>query len=345
MTGRLAIDCRMAGRSGVGTFTENILRELIPMGGEYLLVGRREDLAEWAGNPRVEIQEVDIEPFSWRELFRFPVAKINRCAAFFAPNFNIPGGIRVPIFSTIHDVVFLDVPGLTSRAGVEVRRAFLKRAVRLSRVVFTVSEFSRTRIRYRLGGRKPIVVVDNSIPDNIRRHKPTAGTEESYVLFTGNIKAHKGLSTLVEAWRKARAEGLSHRLVIVGSAEGFRTRDKAAETMRDEGIVFTGRLSGEELARVMAEAEVLVQPSLYEGFGIPPLEALYLGTGAIVSDIEVFKEIYGLLPVTFFKSGDTDDLAKKLLAFNSEKLDVRDRIDELYNSRRSALKIMEYIFK
>jgi glycosyltransferase involved in cell wall biosynthesis len=84
--------------------------------------------------------------------------------------------------------------------------------------------------------------------------------------------------------------------------------------------VFTGFISDEKLMECLSTAALLVQPSLYEGFGFPPLEAMALGTGALVSDIPVFREIYGGFPVTFFRAGDSMDLKNKMmeLLFNKK---------------------------
>lgn len=79
--------------------------------------------------------------------------------------------------------------------------------------------------------------------------------------------------------------------------------------------------------KLVSEAKALVQPSLYEGFGIPPFEAICLGTDIIISDIPVFKELYAEVPNSFFKAGDADDLADKLLTFKPN-----DRLDELKTS-------------
>ena len=84
------------------------------------------------------------------------------------------------------------------------------------------------------------------------------------------------------------------------------------EDLQSDDVIFTGRLSDDQLLREIASAKFLVQPSLYEGFGLPPLEALYLGTQPIISDIPVFKEVYGDLPVLFFKTEDAKDLSDKL---------------------------------
>lgn len=72
-------------------------------------------------------------------------------------------------------------------------------------------------------------------------------------------------------------------------------------------------MSEAALISIIRNSEVLIQPSRYEGFGIPPLEAMYLGTPVIVSDIPVFKELYFGFPVKFFKDGDSDELCSIML--------------------------------
>jgi glycosyltransferase involved in cell wall biosynthesis len=84
-------------------------------------------------------------------------------------------------------------------------------------------------------------------------------------------------------------------------------------------VEFTGFVSNDRLKILLAEAALLVQPSLYEGFGYPPLEAMTVGTEALISDIPVFREIYGDFPVTFFKAGDSGDLKEKLLSLLKDK--------------------------
>lgn len=172
------------------------------------------------------------------------------------------------------------------------------------------------------------------------------------IIFVGNIKKHKGLSTLVEAFEKFREElsreNLSPlpRLLIVGSKENFRTKDTALEKMisksEENGIVFTGFVPDEALKVLIEQARILVQPSLYEGFGIPPLQALYCGTKAVISDIEAFKEIYAVLPVTFFHAGDAEDLARKMREtyFDDSPLPNFERI---YSYEKSAKIILRAI--
>ncbi|MGL5902337.1 MAG: glycosyltransferase, partial [Cetobacterium sp.] len=116
--------------------------------------------------------------------------------------------------------------------------------------------------------------------------------------------------------KEAKKEGMTSKLVIVGNQNNFKTKDEEVieilENSKNEGIEFTGYVDNKELKKLIAEAKVLVQPSLYEGFGIPPLEALGLGTPAIVSNIEAFKEIYSNLEVQFFEQNNLKILSQLL---------------------------------
>jgi glycosyltransferase involved in cell wall biosynthesis len=194
----------------------------------------------------------------------------------------------------------------------------LKRAIRLSEKVFTVSEFSKERILYHLGTSKEIIVTHNGINHRLKNHKVSTQSPYpfEYILFVGNIKKHKGLSTLLNSFFTTQKNGMNMKLVIVGNSKNFRTKDnevmKILQQQHDD-IIFTGKISDEMLYDIMAYAECLIQPSLYEGFGIPPLEALYLGRPVILSDIPVFREIYGDLPVFFFEAGNSQMLTESLI--------------------------------
>jgi glycosyltransferase involved in cell wall biosynthesis len=347
---KIAIDCRMFGKSGIGVYLENILQALTALSSSctFLLVGSEKEVARIAENSsNCAILPCNIPIFSKDEFLKFPVEEINKCDAYYTPNFNIPRGINIPIYSTIHDVAFLDVD-ITSCIGRIIRRYMLKRAIRLSQKVFTVSEFSKERILHHFGASKEVVVTCNGISHRLKSHKVSAQSPYpfEYILYVGNIKKHKGLSTLLGSFFAAQKNGMNKKLVIVGSSENFRTKD--SEVVRflrqqHDDITFTGRVPDELLYNIIAHATCLVQPSLYEGFGIPPLEALYLGCPAVVSDIPVFKEIYSGLPVQFFKVGDSGHLAEKIMRI--QKLDeplqsLRDKIDKQFSYVSSA-KIVE----
>jgi glycosyltransferase involved in cell wall biosynthesis len=363
----IAIDCRMYNSSGTGVY----LRECLPYFFDYphtfFLIGDKKKLAEAAGGRQnVFIFDCPVKPFSFAELALFPrhiLKKINQADVFYNSFFNVPSGITVPVYLTIHDIVFADMPELESKAGIALRKLFYKRAVRFSKSVFTVSEFSKARIQYHFGTSKPIVVTYSAVQSYLLRLSGNLGAEtaghekpvrektskKEIILFTGNIKSHKGLWCLLDAFLAARKSGLRHKLVLVGARDNFRSRDnkilKMLKRIGPDVVEFTGFISDDQLWKLLSEAALLVQPSLYEGFGLPPLEAMIAGTKALISDIPVFKEIYDGYPVSFFRAGDAADLKDKMLSLlykkEPEHIVLSKELIEKYNFKKTASIIME----
>ncbi len=345
---RIAIDCRMIGSGGIGTF----ISELIPYfleHNECLLIGTHEQCMDFLRLQNVEFCYCDVKPFSMQEMFSFPqdvLNAIHKYDCYFTPYCNIPGGIQIPVFSTIHDIVFLDVKGLTGFLGRIGRKYFYQRAINMSKMIFTVSEFSKSRILAKLHCKKAIKVVYNSFPSYLiqKSEKFVSPQKKNSILFVGNIKKHKGLKILLDAFEKAKKQGLKSRLVIVGNKDNFRTGDEETverlNSFSGGQIEFTGKITNEKLRELYASSLVLVQPSLYEGFGIPPLEAMVMGTPAIISDIPVFKEIYKDFPVEYYNAQNSDELCKKLLeAESSPKKIELGSLKEKYSYKKSAILI------
>lgn len=325
----IAIDCRMIGFGGIGTYISSLIPHFL-VSCKCLLIGEVEKIKIWKDNPNAILCPCGVKMFSIKEMLFFPRAiaqRINECDAFYTPYCSIPFGIHIPIFATIHDVVFLDVKGLASPLGVAARKLIYKYAAWRSSTLFTVSEFSASRIRAALGvHHKDIVVAYDALPDwlnadmhfDSKANAPNRIEKKRQILFVGNIKKHKGLATLLDAFNMAQEKGLDSDLVIAGAQSGFRTSDSSIlgqgqMTGKNPRVRFTGRISDEELLNLYRTSALLVQPSLYEGFGLPPLEALNLGTRALISDIPVFREIYDGFPVIYFHAGDKEDLCNKLL--------------------------------
>ena len=226
---------------------------------------------------------------------------------------------RQPIYSTIHDVLFLDLPSLKGFIGRTIRKLAIQRVVKISSHIFTVSEFSKSRIIYHSPYAKGITVCYNGA-DNINPSLTESYSkiiDEPYYLYIGNIKPHKGLNILLDAFEKI-SNTCSRKLVIVGNQDNFLTSDKkifkrlsALSSRKD--IVFTGYVDQTQLINIISNAYCLIQPSIYEGFGLPPLEAMHLGTPVILSNIPVFKELFSDFPVTFFESENPESLAKKMI--------------------------------
>ena len=315
---KIAIDCRMINMSGIGSYLKGVLKHIITIEeNQYVLLGNRKELDCYKKYHNCIIEHIDIPIFSIKELFHFPVHIINTCDCFYTPNYNIPFGIKIPIYSTIHDVVFLDIPNLTSFLGRLVRYIYLKRSYVISKIIFTVSEFSKERIFAHLGrNNNKVIVTYNGVSESFLNYKSNKQNKD-YFLFVGNIKAHKGIKTLLSAFNRLRNSDSGARILIVGDYHNFQTTDKDVQQLinnqlNNEKLIFTGKVDDVTLKKIISEAKALIQPSLYEGFGIPPLESMYLGTPVILSDIPVFKELYGDFPVTFFHVNDANELCEKM---------------------------------
>lgn len=342
---KIAIDCRLIGLSGIGTFIENILRYLVRDNRHFfLLIGDLEKLKTYSRLPNCKLLECTYKSFSPSELLKFPTAVVNSCDAFYTPNFNIPLGIKIPIYSTIHDVVFFDTPDFGSPLKKIIIKQYIKKALHVSQTVFTVSQFSKYRIQQLFHTDKKINVIYNGINWSLTDYKATTQPlqEHQGIVFLGNLKHHKGIQTLLEAYQKLRKNGYKKTLTIIGRFN-FRTKDSnlIRQLQKSQSIVnFVNDADDTTVYRIISQSEVLVSPSLYEGFGIPPLEAMFLGTPVIISNIPVYQEIYHHFPVTFFKAGDTDDLYEKLANFIPKRIEVENLIRSHYDYQESARQIL-----
>jgi glycosyltransferase involved in cell wall biosynthesis len=352
----ITIDCRLLGASGVGVYLRECLPYFLESPHSFVLFGDPKKLTHIAGaRQNAKILPCDTKPFSARELLLFPrpfLKTINQTDLYYSPYFNIPAGITVPVYTTIHDIIFPDMPELTSKIGLMARMWFYRRAFARSKKIFTVSEFSKSRIDYYSRGKKPIIVTHSAIqPYLLDRgeqtgllNRPPVPVKTDTILFIGNIKKHKGLRCLLEAFFRSREAGLKSKLIIVGSRDNFRSRDTETLGLLDKAdssvVEFTGFISDEKLRELLRESALLVQPSLYEGFCLPPLEAMVCGTKALISDIPVLREIYEGYPVTFFRAGDSGDLRDKLLSLlynkEPERIVLPGPLREKYTFKKTA---------
>lgn len=336
---KLAIDCRLIGQSGIGTFIENVTYHAVGHADlQFLLIGDKQRLSRYEDESNCRIIECNYRSFTLKELFCFPVSEVNRCDAFFTPNFNIPIGIRVPIFSTIHDVVFFDVDGICSPIGKLIRWIYMKRALAISKTVFTVSEFSKSRIEALFHPKCPICIsycgISQELVEYKHQHPADGKARKRQLVFLGNLKKQKGIGILIEAFEKAKQRGLKDmHLVIIGNMNS-KTKDPVIIRFlqkKHQDIDFISNATNQQVYDILLESLALVSPSVYEGLGLPPMEAMYLGTQAIISDITVYKEIYSGTNATFFRSSDSDDLCEKLLSLHPQTADLGCLVERHHN--------------
>ncbi|RHM88912.1 glycosyltransferase [Bacteroides caccae] len=127
-----------------------------------------------------------------------------------------------------------------------------------------------------------------------------------YYVYIGNIKKHKGIDILIKAINESNERGFDIKLVVVGDYKKIKTKDKNVMNLlnsANNNVLFTGFVPNDKLYDILSQSLALVLPTHYEGFGLPPLESLYLGGNAIITDLPVLREVYSELPVSFFKEG------------------------------------------
>ena len=258
----------------------------------------------------------------------------------FLPNFLVPFGIRLPVYAIMHDLAFLDVKE-TTKGTLDrlIKRTLLKRCMKRAKEISCVSAFTKERCEHYYGKlAKKCFVNYNGLSESVISYARTHAVPEKAdeIVYVGNVKPHKGLKTLLAAF--SRLEGET-KLKIIGEKEHFLTGLDLDESAY-RNVEFTGRLTDEELLPAIARAKYLVLPSVYEGFGLPPLEALVLGTQPIVSDIPVFREVYEGLPVVFFQG---EEGLAKALSCPPEEIDCREEVLSRYSYARCAKTILEHI--
>lgn len=338
---KIAIDCRYMGMSGIGRVSEGLLDNLDYGQHEYYLIGKPERLEKYE---RAVLVSDDTNPFSRRGLFSFQKKIVNQlCDCILIPNFIIPLGIKVPVHIVMHDLIFLDVKAtVNGKIDYFIKKYLLKRGMKRSKSIACVSEFTKSRCEYYFPQyAKKCYVNYNGLSKDIIAYKKLHPDceKENVIVYVGNIKPHKGLITLLNAFSKIQEKDPSLKLKIIGEKEGFLTGMDLDEA-NYPNVVFTGRLESEELFAQIQKAKFLIQPSLYEGFGLPPLEALYLGTQPIISDIPVFREIYSDLPVKFFEN--EEELCHAVLERDTLE-QCAEKITQKFDFRVFADRILNYI--
>ncbi len=190
---------------------------------------------------------------------------------------------RPPAAATVHDLQHELYPQFFSRAELAYRRLVYGQTVTASRIVIAISEHARQTLVEKYGLDPERVVV---IPLGIDHERLTPGNEpcEPFLLYPANPWPHKNHARLYEAFALVRRERPELRLVLTG-----RGHPEALP----EGVESRGRVSDDELVALYRTASALVFPSLYEGFGLPPLEAMACGCPVAASNTTSLPEVCG----------------------------------------------------
>lgn len=309
---RIAIDIRKYQDFGVGTYVRNLVLHLarIDQTTDYILLCRPQDRGRITLPSRnFRLVDEPAAPHSVLEQIRVPVTlRRERVDLFHSPHAVVPPAIHCRSVVTVHDCIHLMFPeyfpGRLSRLTAKLQ---LWVATHRSDRVLTVSETSKQDIlrRFRIPADK-VTVVYNAIDerltdppgeDDYARVRDRYQIKDPFALYVGNIKPHKNLERLIEAFRALRQEPEfeSLKLVIIGDEisryQGLRRA--VHQHKLHKHVRFLGFVAPATLAVLYRLASAFVFPSLYEGFGLPPLEAMYLGTPVVTSNVSSLPEVVG----------------------------------------------------
>lgn len=341
---RIGYDCHTIGSNlgGNETYAYNLIAALarIDPSNEYLLYHTRdsEKLRALADVPNFRLVRIRPHTPYIRIPFALPLELARRPVDVLHVQYIPPLFVRTPVVNMIHDLASLYYRRFFTRREHWRNRLLLPWAARRALRLLTVSAYCKEQIvrTFRVPESK-VVVTYNGIGDQFQpagREAISAtlsryGITRPYLLFIGNIQPRKNLQGVLDAFVALKREHrVPHRLVVVGKkawlfAEVF---EKVRALALASEVTFTGYVPDADLPALYSGADVLVYPSFFEGFGLPPLEAMACGTPAVVSSEPAFPEVIHDAAL-MADPKDAFDIARNVLAAVTDRV-LRSRLVE-----------------
>jgi len=308
---RIGIDMRMLRWPGIGRYTRSLVDELmrIDEDNEYILFLNEDDFDSYTiTNENFTKKSLRAKVFSIEEQYQLVFsAWRERLDLFHSPHFAVPLLWRRNLVTTIHDLIPLIYPeDLPSRMSRIYCYIMMKAAARKSRRVIANSYYTRRDIvRYLKIPEAKVKVIYEGVNENyhpvenerrLRKVKERYKTSEKFIFYIGQWKPHKNVLGLMKAFHKLKIKtGIPHKLVIGGRKDPRYPEIPALarDLELEEDIIFPGYIPEEDLPALYSAAELFVFPSLYEGFGLPVLEAMACGSPVVSSNTSSLPEIAG----------------------------------------------------
>lgn len=341
---RIGIDARFFGPigKGLGRYTQRLVEHLEQVADdhEFVVFLRKENFDLFTPtSPRFRKVLADFRWYSLAEQIKFPpLIRKESIDLMHFPHFNIPVLTPCPFVVTIHDLILLRFPTkratrlnwLTYALKYAAYKQVIRMAARRSKKVIAVSKYTKQDILKAFNVESEKVAVTYEASDGVEAGQlsipgtldlASHGITKPYFLYVGNAYPHKNLERLLHVFRNIKTKGLNAQLVLVGKPDYFYDRLE-----RSEDVIFYGFAKEEELAELYRNARAYVFPSLFEGFGLPPLEAMRYGTPVAASDATCLPEILGDAAL-YFDARDEDSMASAMIRIFNDK-ELRDDLSE-----------------
>lgn len=318
---RIGIDARFYGSigKGLGRYTQKLIENLekIDQENDYFVFLRQENFEEY--EPQHKNFHKVLADYRWytvSEQIEMPkLLNRFRLDLVHFPHFNVPLLYRKNFVVTIHDLILIHFPTLRGTTlnpflywlKFAAYKLTIGSAIRRAQKIIAVSDFTRQDIlnHYRVDPRKVVRTYEAcddfcniSHSDEIQVVKKyglpvdECGIIKPYLLYVGNPYPHKNLERLVFAFQKLQKNFADLHLILVGKDDYFYNRlANVVEQNEISNVIFAGYVPDCDLDIVYKKSKLYVFPSLYEGFGIPPLEAMAKGIPVASSDHDCMREI------------------------------------------------------
>ena len=248
---------------------------------------------------------------------------------------------------TVHDIAYERFPQTFDWKFRLFYKLLIPNIIKTSKHTLTVSEFSKNEIHDLYGTKlKNIDVVYNAVNEIFKPKK--IETSEKYILAVSSLNYQKNFHLLIKAFNQLNNE--TTKLYLVGGInKNFASTELVSEIEKNENIIFKGRVDDDKLIELYSNAICFVYPSLYEGFGIPPLEAQACGCPVVCSNVASLPEVGGVDSVVYCDPYSVEDIKEKIaLVLNDESLQSELRIKGFENIKRfsweeSAKKVINII--
>jgi glycosyltransferase involved in cell wall biosynthesis len=297
-------------RTGVGYYTEHLLHHLATesVDDEIMVISNRplDTTAALPPNVRVVSSSSRVPRLVWMQAIAPRLLRRLGVEVAHFTNGMMPLAVSVPTVVTIHDMSLTMFPKYHPPRRVLLNRPLVDMAARRADAIITVSESAKRDIVRLYGSQAERIHVvheaaalsfqpirDQRVLDRVRQRYELA---DRFVLYVGTIEPRKNLPKLIEGFARRRNSGeIPHQLVCAGPY-GWLSRDIEDLIDRlqiEQSVRFTGYVPFDDLAALYSLAEMFVFPSLYEGFGLPVIEAMACGTPVITGQVAALTEVGG----------------------------------------------------
>lgn len=283
-------------RAGVHFYTKNLISALLKIDktNKYTLIHRRENDFFEGMNHIIIPKKKRFAYEIYRRFYLMPkMIKKLKADLVLEPSqigpFCIPKNIKRAVI--IHDLTPILFPEFHPRKRVRTHRLLFKRIMKNADLILTPSETTKNDINkyYKTKGNIKTIYAGKTTSKKTTQQSPI---KEPYILYLGTIEPRKNLEILIEAFLELKEElNLTHKLVLAGGI-GWKSKKLMEKIAKHNEIITTGYINEEEKHAYYQNADIFVYPSIYEGFGLPPIEAMEHGIPVICSNGGSLNEIY-----------------------------------------------------